>query len=114
MQAPDLAQLGRLTGLRTVLLEHLVLSDDCCAALAPLSGLRRLSLMGTEGVRNEGLLAMSLGAVTQLDLAWTDVTLIPLLPELQVGSLGLALSLSLSLSLPTHTPFASPLPLESS
>jgi hypothetical protein len=85
MQAPTLGRLGRLSGLRDLRLEHLVLSDTCCAALASLTDLRHLSLMGAESVSNEGLLALPLNRVIRLNLAWTGVTLLPLLPELEVG-----------------------------
>lgn len=79
-----LSQLTRLTFLG---LAQLAVSDDCAAHMRALTRLRHLDCHAAHGLSDNGLLCMepAVAGLTYLDVAWTGVTLLPLLPCLQVG-----------------------------
>lgn len=79
-----LSQLTRLTFLG---LAQLALSDECAAHMRALTRLRHLDCHAAHGLSDNGLLCMepAVAGLTYLDVAWTGVTLLPLLPCLQVG-----------------------------
>lgn len=79
-----LSQLTRLTFLG---LAQLALSDECAAHMRALTRLRHLDCHAAHGLNDDGLLCMepAVAGLTYLDVAWTGVTLLPLLPCLQVG-----------------------------
>lgn len=78
-----LSQLTRLTFLG---LAELALSDACAEHMRPLTRLRHLDCHAAHGLGDAWLLSMepAVAALTYLDVAWTGVTLLPLLPSLQV------------------------------